>query len=278
MARIIPDRRNRYEETAAVGMPRRVAALWMFKRNPRRHLKNPQPVHPVLIRNEHNVLLQLTIDSMRQSTARLQSFEFSLAGTDSLDDVELLEVLPTGPKAEFVPEARFGEAVKPAEKIKVQGDYTLHPGANVFWLSCRLRPTADLLHKVAASAASITVDGGNLVIAGQPAAVRHRIGIALRKHNDDGVHTYRIPALATGPKGTLCASTTCGGASRATCRRTSTSGSAAAPTAAGPGSRRESSWTWASMAACRRNRTASAIRASSSIRRRARSFFFAVWM
>lgn len=165
--------------------------------------KVTQPVHPVLIRNEHNVLLQLTIDSTRRSTAQLQSLEFSLTGTDSLDDVESLEVLPTGPKAEFVPELRFGEAVKPAEKIKLQGDYTLHPGANTFWLSCRLKPTANLLHKVAAAAASITVDGGNLTVANQPAPVRHRIGIALRKHNDDGVHTYRIPSLATGPKGTL---------------------------------------------------------------------------
>ena len=33
--------------------------------------------------------------------------------------------------------------------------------------------------------------------------MRRRIGIALRKHNDDGVHTYRIPSLATTPKGTL---------------------------------------------------------------------------
>jgi sialidase-1 len=30
-----------------------------------------------------------------------------------------------------------------------------------------------------------------------------RIGIALRKHMDDGVHTYRIPALTTTTKGTL---------------------------------------------------------------------------
>lgn len=162
-----------------------------------------QPVHPVLIRNEHNVLLQLTIDSTRPSTVQLQSLEFSLAGTDSLDDLESLEVLPTGPRAEFVPDGRFGEVVKPAEKIKLQGDYALNSGANVFWLSCRLKPNADLLHKVSASVASITVNGGSLAVANQPAAVRRRIGIALRKHNDDGVHTYRIPSLATGPKGTL---------------------------------------------------------------------------
>ena len=35
--------------------------------------------------------------------------------------------------------------------------------------------------------------------------VRKRIGIALRRHWDDGVHTYRIPALATSARGTLLA-------------------------------------------------------------------------
>ena len=37
------------------------------------------------------------------------------------------------------------------------------------------------------------------------ANAKQRIGVALRRHNDDGVHTYRIPALTTSSKGTLLA-------------------------------------------------------------------------
>jgi sialidase-1 len=162
-----------------------------------------QPVHPVLIRNDQNVMLQLVIDSKRSAPAQLQSIEFSLEGTDDLNDLEALEVFPAGAKPEFAAEARFGKSAQPSAKVSFRGNQQLQTGANVFWLSCRLKPTADLSHKVAATVSSIGVSGGTLAPTGQPAAVRRRIGIALRKHNDDNVHTYRIPSLATGPKGTL---------------------------------------------------------------------------
>ena len=44
---------------------------------------------------------------------------------------------------------------------------------------------------------------GRVSISDETHDFRHRIGIAVRKHNDDGVHTYRIPALTTSAKGTL---------------------------------------------------------------------------
>ena len=79
----------------------------------------------------------------------------------------------------------------------------LRAGTNVFWLSCRLKPTADLAHKVAASCTAVETTAGKQTPRTQVPGVRHRIGVALRKHNDDGVHTYRIPALTTTPEGTL---------------------------------------------------------------------------
>lgn len=164
-----------------------------------------QPVHPVLIRNEQNVLLELTIESKRTAPAQLKSLDFAFAGTDDLNDIEVIEVFSTGAKKEFNAENRFGESKAPSAKVSFSGVQQIQPGANLFWLSCRLKATADLSHKIAASVISVGVDGGTLTAANQPAAVKHRIGIALRKHNDDGVHTYRIPALGTSPKGTLLA-------------------------------------------------------------------------
>jgi sialidase-1 len=167
--------------------------------------KVTQQVHPVLIRNDHNVLLQLVIESKRTSPASLRSVAVSLDGTDDLSDIELLEVYHTGAKPTFAADARFGGPVQPAPKVSFEADQPLQPGPNVFWLSCRLKPGADLSHKVAAWLTAVDADGGALPLTDQPPPVRRRIGIALRKHNDDGVHTYRIPALATGPKGTLFA-------------------------------------------------------------------------
>ena len=129
--------------------------------------------------------------------------DFTLNGTDDVNDLEALEVYFTGAKAEFAADAAFGQSVPPAAKVSFQGDQQLSPGSNTFWLSCRLKPGADLSHKVGAAVASIVTDGGTTLTAASQTPVRRRIGIALRKHNDDGVHTYRIPSLATGPKGTL---------------------------------------------------------------------------
>ncbi|MBM3775426.1 MAG: hypothetical protein FJW37_09720, partial [Acidobacteria bacterium] len=143
-----------------------------------------QQVHPVLIRNDHNVLLRLVIDSKRASPVSLRSLEVSLEGTDDLGDLESLEVYRTGAKQEFAADARFSPIAQPSAQVSFRGEQPLQPGANVFWLSCRLKPAADLSHKVAARLTAIETSEGSLALAGQPNPVRRRIGIALRKHND----------------------------------------------------------------------------------------------
>ena len=162
-----------------------------------------QRVHPVLVRNEHNALLHLTVEAKRKDL-RVTSFTLTLDGTDDLDDLEYLELFYDGDEPRFSAETSFGKALSPAGELTFRGDQPLEPGANVFWLSCKLRPTADLLHRVDAACVSLrTSTGQRITPRDATPGVRKRIGIALRKHNDDGVHTHRIPALATTPKGTL---------------------------------------------------------------------------
>ena len=162
-----------------------------------------QRVHPVLIRNDHNALLQVVVEVKHKEEVRLRSIAFSLDGTDNLSDLESLELFYTGEKRQFAPETAFGKPAQPAARISFRGDQTLRAGTHVFWLSCRLRPKAGLSRKVDAACTSIDTTAGKLTPRDQSPGVRKRIGIALRKHNDDGVHTYRIPALTTTPKGTL---------------------------------------------------------------------------
>jgi sialidase-1 len=156
------------------------------------------PVHPVLIRNPQNVLLQVTLDSA--AGGKLTSMEFATEGSTDLGDLDNFEVFATGAKTQFAAETRFGGEAPPAQTISFRGEQPLQPGANIFWLSCRLKPTADLSHKV--SARLLTVNGAATPPPAAPTRPK-RIGIALRRHMDDNVHTYRIPALATSPKGTL---------------------------------------------------------------------------
>ncbi len=162
-----------------------------------------QPVHPVLIRNEQGPLTRVVVEVAKGVEAVAKSFVFQLDGTDDLGDIESLTLFSTGDKEEFSSATSIGEPAKPAKEVTFRGEHVLAAGKNVFWLSCRLKPTADLAHRVAATCRSIETTAGELTPRDDSPGERHRIGIALRKHKDDGFHTYRIPALATSAKGTL---------------------------------------------------------------------------
>ena len=164
-----------------------------------------QPVHPVLIRNEHGPLLRLVVEVDRKSETRLASVSFQFDGTDDLRDLDSLALFSTGDKESFSPAKPVGARLKPAATIVFHADQPLRVGKNVFWLSCRLQDGADLSHHVAAVCSEVGTSAGKIAPKSLSPGVRHRIGIALRRHNDDGVHTYRIPALATSAKGSLLA-------------------------------------------------------------------------
>lgn len=161
-----------------------------------------QRIHPVLIRRDFNPLLQVRVEA-KQKAVFLSSITFSLEGTDDLADVESLQVFLTGDNQQFSTDHQFGDRSAAAREVTVRGNVRLHPGINSFWLSCRLSASASLDHKVDAQCTRIDTSAGTVVATDKTPGVRKRIGIALRKHFDDGIHTYRIPALATTPQGTL---------------------------------------------------------------------------
>lgn len=162
-----------------------------------------QRVHPVLIRNDHQPILQLTVQVTGAQEAHLNSVACSLEGTDDPADLDSLRLFYTADRQTFTADQPFGDPTQPGSQLSFSGNQPLRPGANTFWLAGRLKASANLSHKVGAACTSVVTSAGAVTPRAQSPGVRHRIGIALRKHNDDGVHTYRIPALATSAKGSL---------------------------------------------------------------------------
>lgn len=160
-----------------------------------------QLARPVLIRNEHNSLLQLTIHA-KEPFVQVRSIAVTVEGARNLESLQLYF---TGGAGGFSSEMPFGERLRGRKEIVFAGHARLAAGANHFWLSCRVRPKADLSGKVDARVVGIETSAGRVVPKDETPKVAKRIGIALRRHWDDGVHTYRIPALATSAKGTLLA-------------------------------------------------------------------------
>ena len=61
-----------------------------------------------------------------------------------------------------------------------------------------------MFHVISVNAIGVVMNGKLKKAAGQQ-KIQQRIGIALRQHNQDNVHTYRIPGLATAKDGSLLA-------------------------------------------------------------------------
>ncbi len=162
-----------------------------------------RPIHPVLIRNEHNPLLRVTIESSASLDVLMNEMSFTLEGTDDLADLESLSLFSTRDNEEFAATHMVGEPVPPKARLTLRAGRPLKAGKNVFWLSAKLKPSADLSHRVAAACSSVETTAGRLIPNSSTPGGLQRIGVALRRHQDDGVHTYRIPALATTAKGAL---------------------------------------------------------------------------
>ncbi len=186
-----------------------------------------RPRLPMLIGNERSPLLRVVVEvgnkpgeRWARNDVRLDSLSFALDGTDDLTDLESLTLLASDAEDDFrqrrwpnpanVRHGRegtrttaLGGALAPAARLTFPVDCPLRAGRNVFWLSGRLRDSADLIHRLAATCTEVVTSAGRIVPSDGSHGFRQRIGVALRKAGDDGVDTYAIPALTTTPKGTL---------------------------------------------------------------------------
>jgi len=84
-------------------------------------------------------------------------------------------------------------------------NYTVEkPGIQNFWISLGVDAKADLLQQLTVQLKSATL--GDKPLAGNfKKKQQYRLAIPIRQHNQDQVHTSRIPGLATSNKGTLLA-------------------------------------------------------------------------
>jgi len=93
-----------------------------------------QLARPVLIRNEHNTLLRLTINA-KEPFVQVQSITVALEGAS---DLQSLQFYFTGGETGFSSEKPFGERMGAETTIVFKGHARLNAGPNHFWLSYRV--------------------------------------------------------------------------------------------------------------------------------------------
>lgn len=92
-----------------------------------------------------------------------------------------------------------------SSKMKLTGNLKLRGANHFFWVSVKLNETADITGRLSVSGKSIVADSTIVKFAPLENPKRLRMGVAVRKHNDEGLHTFRIPGLVRSNNGTLIA-------------------------------------------------------------------------
>jgi sialidase-1 len=136
----------------------------------------------------------------------IRKIKASIVGTSS--DLSIKEFRPffSGNESNFRWNQPFAGPRTPRQgsTYVFTGEQTLLEGENYLWLGCQLKPTTDLNidETISGSIDSITFSNGETKLIESEPSVQ-RMGVAIRNRGDDGVHTYRIPGLATTNSGTL---------------------------------------------------------------------------
>ncbi|MFM7131901.1 MAG: exo-alpha-sialidase, partial [bacterium] len=160
---------------------------------------------PVLIRNDENPVERITLENTSGKPLQVKSLEIQLGPNDPIAEIESIALFEAGPDAKFVNQNFISSAKPASSQVSLAIKREISPGKTVFWLSCRLRPSASLLHQFTLNCNQVETGNGPVEIRQTGSSKPFRIGMALRKQHDDGVHTYRIPALTTTKAGTLLA-------------------------------------------------------------------------
>ena len=166
-----------------------------------------QPIIPVLKGNEINPVLLIKINTGKTATFSVKSFEINFTGTDDPGDIDSVSIYVLGKDSILAKGARpvhFGQPVPISEKLIIPGKTDSLPSACFFMVSVKLKGNASLHHRVGCRCTRIEFDNNSYSVpVPSPTLPGQRIGVAVRKHNDDNVDTYRIPGLTTTRKGTL---------------------------------------------------------------------------
>ncbi|MDR2036504.1 MAG: exo-alpha-sialidase, partial [Bacteroidales bacterium] len=166
--------------------------------------ESEQPVYPVLTMKEYNPVLKMQFIKTAPDNYTIEEIKLSLSGTTQEDQIESISLFVGGKKGSFATKQQFGQTVLPSSEVTFKDQLPIDTDTIVMWVSMKLKPSVDLTGMVNATCVSVKTNADRIIIPeGKNPGLR--VGVAVRQHMEDNVHTSRIPGLATSRKGTLLA-------------------------------------------------------------------------
>ena len=162
------------------------------------------PIYPIIVNNDQNPTTRILIKKGNHIRSRLEKIVVNLKGTTNVLDIARAELYYVGSDAEFRDDTLWSQAEVKNGQIVFNANHLLAADSNYLWISLQLKSSTSLSNVFYLHCSEIMVNGKNLILP-KGLTTSKRVGYALRKHEQDGVHTHRIPGIITTDKGTLVA-------------------------------------------------------------------------
>jgi sialidase-1 len=163
---------------------------------------------PLLIGKALNPVLRLQIEVKAENTLN----GLTLSVPQNAASIASVQLFAMGRDSAVITDAKLAKSTSVAQadgntasRIVINSKIKLQAGQNYFWLTLTLKPNADLQQAINVSVATATIGNQALNVKSPKKAVNQYVAVALRQHNQENVHTHRIPGIATAKDGTLLA-------------------------------------------------------------------------
>lgn len=164
------------------------------------------PVSPIFKGVESNPLLYVRIyipAGEKELTLKKVVMKLNQATIQSVDKVE---VFYTGFEAPFSDKNNIAKFNPSAVNENLTVNLNLKPGVHYLWFSAKLKESADIDSKIEVNVSQIEdINAKKYSVIKQGNGFVKRLGVVVKKGGENGIHTLRIPGIATTNTGSLIA-------------------------------------------------------------------------
>ena len=163
---------------------------------------------PLLIGKDFNPVLRLAVNIPNEKT--LSELEINVPSNGA--DIDQIQLFALDQDSAFITSAKL-EKLSPiatvngnsSKVLSLKLNKALKSGQHFFWLTLKLKKNTDLQHQINITVASAVLDGKKIKVNQLGKTISQYVAVALRQHNQENVHTHRIPGIATAKDGSLLA-------------------------------------------------------------------------
>lgn len=154
---------------------------------------------PIFKEKEQNKILKFQLEETIPEKL-VKKITLDLTGTTKISDLKEISILYS--ESEFKNAIVLKRIIPKKAKIELNIDKKISSKYH-FWVTATLHKNTDISHKVTVNVSDITTNDGKKIRFKNTSNTSQYIATTVKQKNENGVHTFRIPGLATTNKGTL---------------------------------------------------------------------------